>query len=287
MTPTEDDHTKMNFPSQQIGDFSVTAISDGFLRTPLDVLSNIDPAEAARLQQDAGMTDPSAIHINCYLIRSPQRTVLVDTGAGGFKQWGGGLQDNLRRAGVLPSEIDTVLLTHAHPDHIGGLLNGAGELSFPNAELVLHEQELSFWQNDIHLHRANERARGNFLFARQVFEKYRDRIRLFAGEEVLPGISAQSLPGHTAGHCGYRVQSNDQDLLIWGDIVHFPHLQISHPEVSIAFDLDAHLAAATRTRLLDIVSADQLLIAGMHLGEEGFVRIIRNGKHYRLVSQQR
>ncbi|WP_299538398.1 MBL fold metallo-hydrolase [uncultured Herbaspirillum sp.] len=277
----------MNFPGQQIGDFSVTAISDGFLSAPLDVLSNIDPAEAARLQHEAGVSAPSAIHINCYLIRSQSRTVLIDTGAGGFKQWGGKLQDNLRRAGVRPSDIDTVLLTHAHPDHIGGLLNSAGELSFPDAELVLHEQELSFWQNDIHLHRANERARGNFLLARQVFEQYRDRIRTFAGEEVLPGISAQALPGHTAGHCGFRVQSNDQELLIWGDIVHFPHLQISRPEVSIAFDLDPHLAAATRMRLLDIVSADQLLIAGMHLGEEGFVRIIRAGNHYRLVSKQR
>lgn len=275
----------MHFPAQQIGDFSVTAISDGFLSAPLELLSNIDPAEATRLQHAAGMSDPSAIHINCYLIRSPTQTVLVDAGAGGFKQWGGRLQDNLGRVGVLPSDIDTVLLTHAHPDHIGGLLDSAGERAFPNAELLLHGQELSFWESDANLHRASERARGNFLFARRVFGKYRDRLRTFSGGEVFPGISAQPLLGHTAGHCGYRIQSEEQDLLIWGDIVHFPHLQISRPEVSIAFDLDPHLAAQTRVGLLDMVTADQLLIAGMHLGEEGFVQIIRAGSGYRLASQ--
>lgn len=276
----------MNFPSQKIGDFSVTAVSDGFLSAPLDMLSNIDPADAARIQRDAGVIDPSAIHINCYLIRSETRTVLVDAGAGGFKQWGGRLRDNLKRAGVLPSDVDTILLTHAHPDHIGGLLDSAGEPCFPNAELLLHAQELAFWQSDANLHRASERASGNFLFARRVFEKYRDRLRVFVGEEVLPGIGAQPLPGHTAGHCGYRIQSKDQDLLIWGDIVHFPHLQISRPEVSIAFDLDPQLAAQTRVGLLDMVSADQLLIAGMHLGEEGFVQIIREGSAYRLAGQR-
>lgn len=276
----------MHFPSQQIGDFSVTAISDGFLSAPLELLSNIDPAEATRLQHAAGMSAPSAIHINCYLIRSPTQTVLVDAGAGGFKQWGGRLQDNLKRAGVLPSDIDTVLLTHAHPDHIGGLLDSAGDRAFPDAELVVQEQELDFWENDANFCRASERARGNFIFARQVFGKYRDRLRTFVGGEVLPGISAQPLPGHTAGHCGYHINSNGQGLLIWGDIVHFPHLQIARPNVSIAFDLDPHLATATRVHLLDRVSADQLLIAGMHLGEEGFVQIVRTGKSYRVVGKR-
>ncbi|WP_191486802.1 MBL fold metallo-hydrolase [Pseudomonas sp. FEN] len=272
----------MKLPSQQIGEFSITAISDGYLCASLDWLSNIDPTEATRLQQEAGVGDPSSIHINCYLVRGRGRTILIDAGAGGFKQWGGKLQANLALAGVRPSEIDTILLTHAHPDHIGGLIDASGEIAFPDAELVVHQQEVSFWKDDGNLSRASERVRGNFLFARRIFDKYRKKIRTFTNNEILPGISAMSLPGHTAGHSGYRLESKDRSLLIWGDIVHFPQIQIARPNVSIAFDQDPLLCAATRSKLLDVVSSDKLLIAGMHLGELGFAHIERAGKTYKI-----
>lgn len=271
------------FPGQQIGEFSITAISDGYLSASLDLLSNIDSMDASKLQQDAGVSDPSSIHINCYLVRGRGRTILIDAGAGGFKQWGGKLKVNLALAGVQPSDIDTILLTHAHPDHVGGLLDASGEAAFPDAQLVLHQHEVSFWEDDGNLSRASERARGNFLFARKVFDKYREKMRLFTESEVLPGISAMPLPGHTAGHSGYRIESGDRSLLIWGDMVHFPQIQIARPDVSIAFDQDPLLSAATRSTLLDIVSADNILIAGMHLGELGFARIQRKGNLYRIV----
>ncbi|MEF2268549.1 MBL fold metallo-hydrolase [Janthinobacterium sp. LS2A] len=271
------------FPSQQIGEFSITAISDGHLSASLDLLSNIDVMHASKLQQDAGVNDPSSIHINCYLVRGRGRTILIDAGAGGFKQWGGKLKVNLALAGVQPSDIDTILLTHAHPDHVGGLLYASGEAAFPDAQLVVHQHEVSFWEDDGNLSRASDRARGNFLFARKVFEKYREKMRLFTENEVLPGISAMPLPGHTAGHSGYRIESGGRSLLIWGDIVHFPQIQIARPDVSIAFDQDPLLSAATRSTLLDVVSADNILIAGMHLGELGFARIRRKGNLYKIV----
>ena len=273
----------MIFPSQQIGEFSITAISDGYLSASLDLLSNIGSMDASKLQQDAGVSDPSSIHINCYLVRGRGRTILIDAGAGGFKQWGGKLKVNLALAGVQAFDIDTILLTHAHPDHVGGLLDASGEAAFPDAQLVLHQHEVSFWEDDGNLSRASERARGNFLFARKVFDKYREKLRLFTGNEVLPGISAMPLPGHTAGHSGYRIESGGRSLLIWGDIVHFPQIQIARPDVSIAFDQDPLLSAATRSTLLDVVSADSILIAGMHLGELGFARIQRKGNLYRIV----
>lgn len=273
---------KMKFPGQQIGEFSVTAISDGYLSANLDLLSNIDPMEASRLQQDAGVSDPSAIHINCYLVRGRGRTILIDAGAGGFKQWGGKLQENLALAGVQPADIDTILLTHAHPDHVGGLLDSSGAAAFPDAELVIHQREVCFWKDDGNLSRASERARGNFLLARKVFDQYREKMRTFTDSEVLPGISAMSLLGHTAGHSGYRIESDDRSLLVWGDVVHFPQIQIARPDVSIAFDQDPILSAETRSKLLDAVSSDKLLIAGMHLGELGFAQVERTGHTYRI-----
>ena len=189
---------------------------------------------------------------------------------------------HLALAGVQASDIDTILLTHAHPDHVGGLLDAFGEVAFPNAQLVVHQHEVSFWEDDSNLSRASERARGNFLFARKVFDKYRERIRLFTDNEVLPGISAVPLLGHTAGHSGYRIESDGSSLLIWGDIVHFPQIQIVRPEVSIAFDQDPLLSAKTRSRLLDVVSSDKILIAGMHLGELGFAHIKRKGNLYKI-----
>ncbi|HEY9214880.1 MAG TPA: MBL fold metallo-hydrolase, partial [Ancylobacter sp.] len=122
--------------------------------------------------------------------------------------------------------------------------------------------------------------------ARQAFDGYRDRLRTFEAGEVLPGITAVPLPGHTAGHTGYRLDSGDESLLVWGDIVHFPQIQVPRPEVSIAFDQDARLAAATRSRLLDSVASDRLLIAGMHLGEPGFAHIKRTGGSYGVAYEQ-
>jgi len=272
--------SSLTFPNQTVGDLTITAVSDGHLHTSFDLLTNIDPADASRMQEKAGIPAQTSVHINCYLVRGGGRMVLIDAGAGGFKQWGGRLKTNLVLAGVQPSEIDAILLTHAHPDHVGGLMDASEEAVFPNAELVVHHREVTFWNDDGNLNRAPERARGNFLMARRAFDGYRERLRTFDAGEVLPGMTAVPLPGHTAGHTGYRLESGGQNLLVWGDIVHFPEIQIPRPEVSITFDQDMHLAAETRGRILDLASSEHLPIAGMHLRERGFAKVEKIGGDY-------
>ena len=274
------------FPTVKIGDMTVTAISDGYLSASLSLLSHIDAIEASRMLDDAGVKEHSAVHINCYLVRNGKSTILIDSGAGGIKNWGGHLLPNLRLAGIEPSEIDTVLLTHAHPDHIGGLMDASGAMAFAKAELVVQQKELRFWQDDANFHRANERARGNFMIARRAFDGYRSQLRTFDQGDVLPGISAVPLAGHTEGHTGFLLGSGHQRLMIWGDIVHFPHIQIARPEVSIAFDQDPNIAAKTRSTILDMANSEQLLIAGMHLGETGFMRIKRTKERYAMIGSE-
>ncbi|WP_368750987.1 MBL fold metallo-hydrolase, partial [Klebsiella oxytoca] len=144
------------FISRQIGDFQVMALSDGSMAASLTLLSGINSDDALEIQRHAGIIAPDDIDINAYLIRGQGRTILVDAGTGG-----GTLAASLQAAGVGAEEIDTVLLTHGHPDHIGGLLDAHGAPCFPNARLHLHPLEAEYWQDDGMLNRANERGQRN------------------------------------------------------------------------------------------------------------------------------
>ncbi|MBR8129846.1 MBL fold metallo-hydrolase [Burkholderia ambifaria] len=266
---------RLSFPRREVGDFSVTAISDGTLTAGLDLLSNIDVDDATGIMHRAGVHAPSDVNINCYVIRGNGRTVLVDTGAGGIRNWGGRLRASLAHAGIDARDIDTILLTHAHPDHIGGLLDADGQPTFAQAAVLLHERERAFWLDDDAYERASERARVNFQIARRTFDAYRAQLRTIEAGDVQPGIVAVPLPGHTPGHTGYRVESHGERLLIWGDLVHFAPIQVARPDVSIAFDQDPSQASATRAATLAEVASDTMLIAGMHLADTGFARIAR------------
>ncbi|BBQ81992.1 MULTISPECIES: MBL fold metallo-hydrolase [Enterobacteriaceae] len=273
----------MKCVSRQIGDFEVIALSDGNMSASLDLLSGITTTDAGEIQRSAGVTDPGNLHIYGYLIRGRGRTILVDSGTGGANNVGGQLAGHLQDFGVVPQAVDTLLLTHAHPDHIGGLLNEAGDAVYPNAQLYLHPNEVAFWQDDERLAQANERAQRNFTRARRTLAVYGERVHLLDDKPIVEGIRPVALPGHTPGHTGYRIDSPQESLIIWGDIVHFPYIQTAQPDVSIAFDIDPEQAKASRKRILAQAVQEKLLVAGMHFGGSGFARVIPEGQGYRMV----
>ncbi len=272
---------------RKIGDIVVTAISDGYLDGSLDVMRNVDLGEAERLLKES-FRPARRTSVNAFLIHSKGRTAIVDTGSGNYLlPTAGFVQRNLAGGGIDPKSIDTVLLTHMHPDHSAGLTDMSnGERLYPNAELIMHENEPKHWFDDGAMAKADERAKKLYFQAgREQVEPYRARTRLFTGGEVFPGVTAVPSVGHTPGHTAYLVSSGKDQLMIWGDTVHVPEVQTAIPEAGMAFDTDLAAAAAARKRMFDRVSADGVLIAGMHVHFPSFSRLKRKGNAYELIAE--
>jgi glyoxylase-like metal-dependent hydrolase (beta-lactamase superfamily II) len=272
---------------RKIGDIIVTTISDGYLDGNLEVMRNVDVEKARQILQDA-FRPARRTSVNTFLIHSKGRTAIVDTGSGNYLQpTAGHVQRNLAADGIDPKSIDTVLLTHMHPDHSAGLTDMSdGRCLFPNAELVMHENELAHWFDDGAMAKVDERSRQLYFGAgREQVEPYKDRTRLFKQGEVFPGVTAVPSLGHTPGHTAYLIASGNDQLMIWGDTVHVPEVQTAFPEAGMAFDTDLAAAAASRKRMFDRVSADGILIAGMHLHFPAFSRLARRGDAYALYPE--
>ena len=191
-------------------------------------------------------------------------------------------------AGIAAEDIDTVFLTHLHGDHVGGLsdaLSGGSSRLLPNAEFVCTEAEWTFTHDAAVYNALPETFRGNFDAARALVAPYaKDRKMIAMAEtEIAPGVTAVPLPGHTPGHAGVLLESDGEQLLIWGDIVHAPGYQFAHPEWSIVFDADPAQAQKVRRAMLDRASADRLMVAGMHLDFPALGHVERQAGTYRYI----
>ena len=273
------------FYRARLGAFEVVALSDGTAPRHLDeILSRPDLAVAEYAGDHEA--EPVSLSINAYLVNTGAHLVLIDTGAGElFGATSGMLVANLKAAGDSPQQIDTVLLTHIHADHSGGLSIG-GIRQFPNATLYVDEKDIEYFvtrkdssAESETLKRITRQSRatvGPYLVAKRVQTIQRDG-------NVVPGITSRTQPGHTPGHTAYLVQSEGHQLLVWGDIIHAAEVQFEHPEVTVQYDIDAEGAHQTRLRELEFASSRGLLIASAHISFPGLGHLRKVDAGYRWV----
>lgn len=198
---------------------------------------------------------------NAFLVRMPGKNVLVDAG------FGRNLFDNLKSLGIAPEQIDAVLITHVHGDHLGGMLID-DKAAFPKAELYISGAEYDYGMSN--------------AGARKVFEAYQSRVRVFHPKEIdaqpeplFEGIRAVASFGHTPGHTLYMVESGGEKLLIWGDLTHAMAIQMPYPQVAMTYDTNTEMAIAARKKVLEYVVANRIAVAGMHTAFPGMGRLTK------------
>ncbi len=271
-----------------VGDFEVTALSDGTVDLkPKELLTNTTQAQVGKLLA-RGFEPAESVQtsVNAYLINTGDRLVLVDTGAAGlFGPTLGRMLANLKAAGYQPEQVDDVLITHMHPDHVGGLV-ADGKRVFANATVHAGQEDADFWLSPANLDRAAEGDKGFFQGAMASMNPYvkAGKFKPIQGDaDLMPGIKAVAAPGHTPGHHIYVIESKGQKLVFWGDLMHVAAVQFVQPQVTIAFDSDSKAAAVQRKKAYIDAAKGRYLVAGAHLPFPGIGHIRAEGSGYAWV----
>lgn len=275
----------------RIGEYEATIVSDGAL--PLgkpEPAFPASPPEEIRGLLTRNFLDPDSATLeqNALILNTGRQLILFDTGMGesmgaASKMFGpttGKLMDNMRAAGIEPSQIDMVVLTHAHCDHCWALVDANGNRNFPNAQVAISEVDLKFWTDD-----ANKRG-PDFMVpfidgAKKNLSAYRDRMVMVRDEQpVVPGVTALSTPGHTLGHTVYAITSGNTTVVNTGDLAHHHILLLRQPLWEFSFDTDPKLSAQTRSRMLDRLATDKHGIISYHFPWPGLGHVAKEGNGY-------
>jgi len=275
---------------QGVGALQVTALFDGVVALGRQQVVDVSPSLVTRLLDGRYVPEDKKglqTAVNAFLVRQGNHLTLVDTGtAQCFGPGLGQVLGNLRAAGVDPAEVDDILLTHAHPDHMCGVLDAQGQPAYPNARVWLSKADADYWLDPASEAGEPQGVRFAFPLARNAVAPYQAqrRLRTFQPGDALPGGAvAMDSHGHTPGHVSYRFDSQGQSLLVWGDVLHFHAVQFAHPEAAFEADADRRAAIASRRGLLEQATAKGWWVAGAHLPFPGLGHVRGEGEAYAWV----
>ena len=277
---------QVGFRKQKLGDMEIIALNDGVARRPLaaEFVRNAPMAEVQALLQSQGLpTEYIDIPFTAFMIVAGNRRILMDTGfADNGGPTTGRLLANLNAAGFKAEDIDTVILTHYHGDHINGVRNKAGQLVFPNAKIMVPTVEHAFWMDDARMAAAPEGMKGAFQAVRRVLGglSAEQLIQFEPGKEIMPGISSVAAFGHTPGHSLITAQSKGEKFAYLADLTNIPQLFARNPDWSVQFDMDAAAARDTRRKMFDMVINEKMLAGGFHFPFPAFGRVEKLGNGY-------
>jgi glyoxylase-like metal-dependent hydrolase (beta-lactamase superfamily II) len=278
------------FYRYKVGDIEVTAINDGFARRPLEgFIRNAELAQVQQAMQEAFLpNDALPIAFTTLVLQQNGRLTLIDAGNGDSGaptsgQW----MKNFRAAGFDPAQVNTVVISHFHGDHINGLRLKDGTAVFAKAEVMVPAVEWDYWMDDARMSQAPEGMKGAFQGARRVFSPIaKDVKRYEANKEVVPGLTSIAAPGHTPGHTAYMLSSGSGKLMIMSDITNHPALFVRNPDWAAVFDMDADQARATRRRMLDMAAAERAQVAFYHAPFPATGHIAKDGNGFRYIPVQ-